>query len=164
MSDSVFGCSLWFWVLVFGLRICEGMFRVYIFIYPTYDTYALAQDQDAIRVERVYWDTDFGCGIGEAEYGPQVKRQRILDCKLSFEFRAHPKRDTVGTIQETFEQIMKEDPRFMLDTVKRTQRRSSTGEGPETRAAKEQHERDRYALELAGILQEADEGGMRLEG
>ena len=50
---------------------------------------------------------------------------------------------------------MKEDPRFMLDTVKRTQRRSSTGEGPETRAAKEQHERDRYALELAGILQEA---------
>ena len=22
--------------------ICEGMFRVYIFIYPTYDTYALA--------------------------------------------------------------------------------------------------------------------------
>ena len=31
-----------FWVLVFGLRICEGMFRVYIFIYPTYDTYALA--------------------------------------------------------------------------------------------------------------------------
>ena len=43
----------------------------------------------------------------------------------------------------------------MLDTVKRSQRRSSSGECLETRAAKEQQERDRYALELAGILQEA---------
>ena len=58
-----------------------------------------------------------GLTAWHTKYGPQVKRQRILDRELSFEFCAHPKRDTVGTIQETFEQIMKEDPRFMLDTV-----------------------------------------------
>ena len=130
------------------------------YLWYSFDDAAGAQDLLQGILTETEW-ADFGQVSVEGltawhtKYGPQVKRQRILDRELSFEFCAHPKRDTVGTIQETFEQIMKEDPRFMLDTVKRTQRRSSTGEGPETRAAKEQHERDRYALELAGILQEA---------
>ena len=42
MSDSVLDVHRVFGFLFFGLRICAGMFRVYILIYPTYDTYALA--------------------------------------------------------------------------------------------------------------------------
>ena len=130
------------------------------YLWYSFDDAAGAQDLLQGILTETEW-ADFGqvsvegLAAWHTKYGPQVKRQRILDRELSFEFCAHPKRDTVGTIQETYEQIMKEDPRFMLDTVKRSQRRSSTGEGPETRAAKEQQERDRYALELAGILQEA---------
>ena len=138
----------------------EGIFGDLKYLWYSFDDAAGAQEILRSVLNETEW-TDFGQQSVEGlvawhkAFGPQVKRQRILDCNLSFEYCTHPKRDTASAVHETFEQIMKEDPRFMLDTVKRAQRRSGTGEGPETRAAREQKERDRYALELAGILQEA---------
>ena len=59
------------------------------------------------------------------------------------------------SVQEIFEQIINDDPFYLLDVVKRAQRKGSTGEGMESKAAKEQVDRDRCAWELAGIIQEA---------
>ena len=108
----------------------------------------------------VEW-TDFGPLTVEKlvnwhdEFGPQIKRQRRIQIDLSFENCTHPRSTEHVSVQENFEQIMNDDPRYVLDVVKRAQRKGPTGEGMDSKAAKEQLDRERYALELAGIIQEA---------
>ena len=57
-------------------------------------------------------------------------------------------------VTETFESIMKEDPRYMLDLVKRQLKRKRE-EPTLQRADLERTQRDRYALQLAAFLKEA---------
>ena len=62
---------------------------------------------------------------------------------------------STGKSQEQFEEIVKSNPRYALDAIKKTSKQRKSAESSSTRAEKEAHDRERYALELAGILSEA---------
>ena len=57
--------------------------------------------------------------------------------------------------QEQFEEIAKSNPSFALDAIKKTSKQRKAADSSSTRAEKESRDRERYALELAGILSEA---------
>ena len=57
--------------------------------------------------------------------------------------------------QEQFEEIVKSNPRYALDAIKKTSKQRMSADSSSIRAEKEASDRERYALELAGILSEA---------
>ena len=53
--------------------------------------------------------------------------------------------------QEQFDEIVKSNPRYALDALKKTSKKRKSADSSSTRAEKEAHDRERYSLELAGI-------------
>ena len=84
-----------------------------------------------------------------------VKRQ----CRMQLE-RASERLLTVGEPLPArtaldYEDIIRNDPKVFLEVAKRVQKRKSDGILPGTRAEKEDKERNRFALELGSIIEEA---------
>ena len=82
----------------------EGIFGDLKYLWYSFDDAAGAQELLRSVLNETEW-TDFGQQSVEGlfawhkAFGPQVKRQRILDCNLSFEYCTHPKRDTVQSMR-----------------------------------------------------------------
>ena len=75
-------------------------------------------------------------------------------CHSSFSHLQHPNLDSERSVTETLENIMEEDPRFMLDLVKRQLKRKRE-DSTLQRADLERTQRDRFALQLAAFLKES---------
>ena len=67
----------------------------------------------------------------------------------------YPSSGSTERSQEQFEEIVKSNPRYALDAIKKTSKQRKSAEHSSTRAEREARDRERYALELAGILSEA---------
>ena len=77
-----------------------------------------------------------------------------LQCRNSFEHIRHPAQVEHRTIQEDFEEIVKESPAYVLDMAKRRLKRKRETKGSQ-RAEVENEQRQVYALQLAEIIKEA---------
>ena len=82
------------------------------------------------------------------------KREQTRRCNLSFEFIRHPGVQSGRSLQEEFDDIVRDNPAYVLDLAKRRlKRKRETGGTP--RADVEREQRNVYALQLAEILKEA---------
>ena len=82
------------------------------------------------------------------------KREQTRRCNLSFEFIRHPGAQFGRSLQEEFEDIVRENPAYILDIAKRRLKRKRETSGTQ-RADVEREQRNVYALQLAEILKEA---------
>ncbi|CAL1139486.1 unnamed protein product [Cladocopium goreaui] len=82
------------------------------------------------------------------------KREQTRRCNLSFEFIRHPGEQFGRSLQEEFEDIVRENPAYILDIAKRRWKRKRETSGTQ-RADVEREQRNVYALQLAEILKEA---------
>ena len=87
---------------------------------------------------------------------PKIKRKRKLDLDRSFEHCSHPGSQLAVDLSEEFENIVRGDPSYLLEIAKRLQKnRKSDPLAAPTRHEKELRDKERFALELATLIQEA---------
>ena len=83
-----------------------------------------------------------------------IGRHMTLRCNDSFKCLVHPGRSRDRSIQDEFEEIVKESPSYILDLAKRRLKRKRESKGVQ-RAELENEQRKVYALQLAELIQEA---------
>ena len=82
------------------------------------------------------------------------RRGQRRRCSLSFEFIRHPGAQFGRSLQEEFEEIVRENPAYILELAKRRLKRKRESGGTQ-RADVEREQRNVYALQLAEIFKEA---------
>ena len=82
------------------------------------------------------------------------KRMLSQRCLNSFSFMKCPGVNAVRTLQEEFEDIVRESPGYVLDLAKRRLKRKREQKGTQ-RAELESDQRRVYALQLAELIKEA---------
>ena len=90
-----------------------------------------------------------------ADSDQKFKRRRCNIALSMVESAIQVSSGSTEKFQEQFEEIVKSNPRFALDAIKKTSKQRKAADSSSTRAEKESRDRERYALELAGILSEA---------
>ena len=84
-----------------------------------------------------------------------LKRQRKLKLDHVGETLLVPLEPSSNHTTLEFEQIIRDDPKVFLEMARRSQKKASESGTGASRAEKEEKERQRYALELATIIEEA---------
>ena len=145
-----------------GTKFLETVKRVYK--EPRFLFYAISTLEDVQGVlQDIFGHLEFG-PLGEE--GVQVvwnwktsmekpcERLTSLRCMESFSHLHHPGHHLERTVQEEFEEIIRDSPAYVLEIAKRRLKRKREHKGLQ-RAELEHEQRNVYALQLAEIVREA---------
>lgn len=152
----------WSGLSFLGNRILDELIRLYV--HPRHVVAAIDTEGDAAEILSQAF-SDVGTANMNA-YALQlyewsvrctsaVKRARLATVRnLEYNLQPLGEVNSDADPSEVFECIVKEGPRYALEVARRVQK-SRKEESGVTRAEREKKDRDRYALELASIIEEA---------
>ena len=145
-----------------GTKFLETVKRVYK--EPRFLFFAIDCPDDVHGLlQDIFGDLEFG-PLGEEGVQVVLKwktsmekpcaRLTSLHCMESFSHLRHPGHHRERTVQEEFEEIVRDSPAYVLEIAKRRLKRKREHKGLQ-RAELENDQRNIYALQLAGIVKEA---------
>jgi hypothetical protein len=135
-----------------------------VFREPRFLFVALETEDDAQRILQDAWGITEPGAVGDEAVrilmlwkdamDVPFRRQIQLRCTNSFSLLQPPGTTAARTLQDEFENVVRQGPGFVLDMVKRQLKRKRDAKGTQ-RADIERDQRAVYALQLAEVIREA---------